>query len=216
MAIKTIKWFGLVTFAVGALVLAAPAAHAQSSGNVSPNGTLTASSNGAPFNNILQLTPATDGFNFSDGSAAFVSGAPITISGNNFPGFYAAYLFTLSTAVTEAATITLNNGGVGNLSTRIYSWGGSFLNGSSVSGAGQTSYQSWTTPFGAGSYSYIASSLLPSGSYVLEIRGTTAGNFGGSVSVTSVPEPESFALLALGLGLVGFFARKRKAAAALA
>jgi hypothetical protein len=42
------------------------------------------------------------------------------------------------------------------------------------------------------------------------IGGSTVG-FTGSISVTAVPEPETYALLLAGLGVVGFVARRRSA-----
>ncbi len=42
------------------------------------------------------------------------------------------------------------------------------------------------------------------------VGGSTVG-FTGSVSVTAVPEPETYALLLAGLGVVGFVARRRQA-----
>jgi hypothetical protein len=55
-------------------------------------------------------------------------------------------------------------------------------------------------------------SLAP-GKYVFATYGTAAGSYGGtylaSLTVTAVPEPESYAMLLAGLGLMGFVARRR-------
>jgi len=56
---------------------------------------------------------------------------------------------------------------------------------------------------------------LGAGSYYYEITGTATGSQGGFYSITStvaaVPEPESYALLLAGLGVVGSLYRRRKA-----
>jgi hypothetical protein len=56
---------------------------------------------------------------------------------------------------------------------------------------------------------------LGAGSYYYEITGNATGSQGGFYSITStvaaVPEPESYALLLAGLGVVGSLYRRRKA-----
>ena len=49
--------------------------------------------------------------------------------------------------------------------------------------------------------------------YAFRIHGTTlgtGGSYGGTISVTSVPEPESYALFLAGLGVMGAIARRRR------
>ncbi|MGB4812974.1 MAG: FxDxF family PEP-CTERM protein [Methylophilaceae bacterium] len=53
---------------------------------------------------------------------------------------------------------------------------------------------------GAGSYQVVFKSLLGS-----------TGSFTGGISVAAVPEPETYALMLAGLGLIGFSARRRQA-----
>lgn len=52
------------------------------------------------------------------------------------------------------------------------------------------------------------------GSYYLSVFGVTTGLYGGGysggISVTPVPEPETFAMLLAGLGVMGAIARRRK------
>jgi hypothetical protein len=54
---------------------------------------------------------------------------------------------------------------------------------------------------------------LSSGSYHLNVSGnavgTSGGKYQGAITVTPVPEPESYAMLLAGLGLMGAIARRR-------
>ncbi len=50
------------------------------------------------------------------------------------------------------------------------------------------------------------------GNYYLLISGTTTGGtYNGNISLSPVPEPESYAMMLAGLGLMGFVARRRSA-----
>jgi hypothetical protein len=55
---------------------------------------------------------------------------------------------------------------------------------------------------------------LSAGSYYVQISGTALGNgaskYTADLSVSPVPEPESYAMMLAGLGLVGFAARRTK------
>lgn len=91
----------------------------------------------------------------------------------------------------------------------------------SLSGSGLASTLVDTTP-----YTFSFSNLL-AGTYSLIVKGTvtsqsglfSTGGYGGTlVTLKSdiaapVPEPEAIAMMALGLGFVGFVARRRKNAA---
>jgi len=62
--------------------------------------------------------------------------------------------------------------------------------------------------------SMFSFSGLSAGSYALNVlgfaTGTSGGIYGGSFVATTVPEPETYALLLAGLGIVGFVAARRK------
>ena len=50
---------------------------------------------------------------------------------------------------------------------------------------------------------------LSAGSYFLTYVGVGTGSYGGTLEVTAVPEPETYALMLAGLGMVGFMAARR-------
>lgn len=83
---------------------------------------------------------------------------------------------------------------------------GSTIAGVNETGPGPHPTDSWSlSAFG-----------LTSGIYALKVDGKVVGNgggaFGGDLSIAPVPEPETYGMLLAGLGLVGFMARRRKAA----
>ncbi|MBP6899127.1 MAG: PEP-CTERM sorting domain-containing protein [Burkholderiaceae bacterium] len=71
--------------------------------------------------------------------------------------------------------------------------------------------------FGSGEYiSTQTPGAFTPGSYFFEVTGAGAGTSGGrfaytASAVSAVPEPETYALLFAGLGVVGFVARRRRA-----
>ena len=62
----------------------------------------------------------------------------------------------------------------------------------------------------------LSADSLAAGSYYLQVSGSmmsnTSGSFGGSMMLNPVPEPETYGMMLAGLGVVGFLARRRKAA----
>ncbi|MCV2352883.1 FxDxF family PEP-CTERM protein [Paucibacter sp. B2R-40] len=176
--------------------------------DVFANGTLSASSSTTTIVNQLKTSASgATGFNFSGATGSFDPHA----SANNY--FYAAYVIQTTTAIAESIATTLNNSntGVSELSERIYAFNGTFL-GDRV--AGPAIVQKWSDniSLGGASISVIAPTHLTSGQYVLEIRGRTAGNFGGSVAISPVPEPQTYMLMLAGLGLLGLCARRQSKA----
>lgn len=166
---------------------------------VSGNGKLVRSTAAVPVNN--RLTSAPSSFSFSDALGG-------TISPRGF--VYADYLITVSSSTAQSISTTLTNfGGVTDLSERIYAYGGSFL-GDSAAPAG--ALQSWGTnyPLPGANVSIVGPTYLAAGQYVIGLRGTSTGTFGGILSILPVPEPDGFALCLVGFGLLGFAAYRRQ------
>ena len=185
-------------------------AQAQAQSNVSTvvvpaNGMLMASSALDTVNNLL--APGAAGFNFSGASGSF----------SLFPDaggdYYSDYLLSVSQPVSlQVTTETQDNfSGVAGFSERLYAYAGSFLNGVALPAA-LTAQVSDITALGL-TVSSLAAQSLAAGSYVLEVSGTSPGNYGASVAVTPlpVPEPSSLLLLLAGLaGLAGAVWRQRR------
>jgi PEP-CTERM motif len=108
--------------------------------------------------------------------------------------FFKEYDFTLSGTYSLTATFA-SSGVVGSFGiyksddTPIYSWG--------VGGPAFTT--SSTFSLDAGSYYYAVTGFGKTGGYILS-----------SSAVAAVPEPETYAMLAAGLGIVGFIASRRR------
>lgn len=183
---------------------------------VNDGGNLTATATPtSPVTNDLSKINTTSGFNFSG-----VTGT----SSSKIGGFYYTdYVMSILAGSAESVVIALkNSSGVQNLSERIYSYNtnvgvnGFLRDGKSAGSATVLQIESSNFSFGDVAISTIGPINLSSGLYVVEVRGTTAGNFGGGLSlapVSSVPEPQTYALLLVGLVLIGVLRLRRKSQA---
>ncbi|PTQ80123.1 FxDxF family PEP-CTERM protein [Nitrosomonas ureae] len=95
------------------------------------------------------------------------------------------------------------------------------INGSSLQLWKETSADgNYTNDTSLGSFAFDSSSVgmdfgnLGPGNYYYEVTGTVLGLKGGSYTVDSyispVPEPETYAMLLAGLGMIGFSVRRRR------
>jgi hypothetical protein len=88
---------------------------------------------------------------------------------------------------------------------------------SEVKGAKLVSSSVTSPPFATGDFVITtiggdAAGLSRTASYTLVISGTSnaASAYYGAISLSPVPEPETYALMSAGLGLMGFMMRRRK------
>ena len=151
----------------------------------------------------------------------FAPGLTVDI-GNSFDAvasgstFIDHYTFTLGGAglsVGSAISITLDFPGVADFSldpfnAGMYTGGGTLLGIASVVG-GEVG------PPGSPIRHVLLVSALAAGDYDFRVQGLVAGADGGSYGgtlqvITAVPEPEVYAMLAAGLGLMGWVGRRRK------
>jgi hypothetical protein len=157
--------------------------------------------------------PVSDFFGNNLGKASGTLGAPAD------PGFtfYDDYVFTVANSTVDAASFVLNEGStlaINDLQMRLYSTSGNTLPVLGNLPAGLEA--SWSNPISTnGSTSNLTATMLTAGTYVLEVRGDVTGQAGGSyaglIDLQPVPLPAALPLLLSGLGLLGGFARKRRA-----
>ncbi|NRR31595.1 PEP-CTERM sorting domain-containing protein [Oxalobacteraceae bacterium] len=133
-------------------------------------------------------------------------------AGNNF--FIDNYTFTLTASNDLSALMTSL---IAAPNTGLTITGFNLLSGANVVLAGHQD----TTNFSVLDQAWaFDSGLLPlaAGNYTLQVSGYVAnaegGSYSGNIAIAAVPEPEAFALLLAGLGIVGFAARRRKLAVA--
>lgn len=162
----------------------------------------------------------TETFSAPTGSTA-IAGSNIydgnTNTNTGSAGFIDDYLFTISAASADAVTATISNGSafdIGNLFVTLYSLsanpGGLVL----TQPAGTVYYGDVSTVGGATSV-ILNNVMLPDGSYVLQVSGTSSGTYGGSytgsLELTPVPLPASFPLLLAGLlGIAGVMLQRSR------
>jgi len=129
------------------------------------------------------------------------------------------FVFTLAPGASFssiAATLDLGSLlGISDLQARLYLGSGPFVPGSTPL------EQAWSSPVSAGpgvngSVVVINPIALAANTYTLEVRGNVVGSAGGAYSGTlnfatlPVPEPETYALMLAGLGMLGWVASRRR------
>ena len=133
--------------------------------------------------------------------------------------FWDDYIFTIPNGSANSVTSSINLDsilGLSNLQTRLYT-GSAHQTAAVVPG---TLMSAWGTTVNFSPTVGITTVVLNpitllAGTYTLQVRGTVTGTSGGSYAgvlnvAQPVPEPESYAMLMTGLGLMGFMGRRRK------
>lgn len=129
------------------------------------------------------------------------------------------YKFTLSGAYDSAASVTssfLKSGTIKDLLITSFN----IVQYDPLTSSVLHTYTGINTTGGTTDNWELSASGLTAGSYYVQVGGTVVGNGGGSygtdlaISMAPVPEPETYAMMLAGLGLVGFVARRKKAKAA--
>ena len=157
----------------------------------------------------------------SGASQAAPTQAPVNWFGHDpaeFATFYSAvghtfeheYLFNLGSSANALATAVSND--VANIFN---------INNGKVELFKSNGDNDFTNDLSIGSFSFDSTasnatfSSLNAGDYYYQVTGTVAGGYGGGYqlfsNVSPVPEPETYAMLLAGLGLIGFSMRGRKA-----
>jgi hypothetical protein len=163
--------------------------------------------------------PVPGSYTYAD---TFGAGSGVTpVSGTPY-GFFDDYLFTITGATADSITSTINLGNtlsISGLQVGLFS----YVNGQTLPVYGTTlppgsvQVDGWSTPINGngttGTVNVIPPTMLPSGSYVLEVLGTVSGSAGGSYSgvlnLAPVPLPAALPLLLSGLGALGLWGRRR-------
>jgi PEP-CTERM motif len=156
----------------------------------------------------LTVGPLPTSLNYGD---SFTSAATGTT-------FFDAYYFTIPAGSANSVTSSINLDsilGLTNLKARLYAG-----NGNDTTNSVASLIENWGTTVNfspsVGVTTVVLNPItLAAGSYTLQIKGTVSGAGGGSyagvLNITNpVPEPESYAMLLVGLGFMGFTARRRK------
>ena len=136
-------------------------------------------------------------------------------------------LYTFSTPVSSfgglAATSIVFESIYGVTVSRANVYVGAYTNVSQLMGASKVSAPTKTTSTGSDTATIItlatSATFLPSTTYTFQIGGTSIGNAGytgiialidGPKVLPAVPEPETYAMLLAGLGMMGMIARRRQ------
>jgi hypothetical protein len=175
-------------------------------------GSLAGMAQAAPIGNTPQVLDLTDGSGFfgdvfgaSNNGGTFADRFTFSVAGTGGPQNFDAIVSSISRTAATGLDIT-------NLS--LYRATG----GSGGGGGGDTLVSSGTSlQSGAIDVWTLTSNSLNAGDYYIQVSGNMVSNtsaaFGGAVMLAPVPEPETYGTMLAGLGIVGYLARRRKAAA---
>lgn len=153
----------------------------------------------------------------NDGEGGFNAHFGNSFNGsNNGNTFVDKYLFSLSGTYDSAASVTssfLKSGTIKDLLITDFS----IVQYDPLSKSILHTYAGDNVTTGNTDHWELTATGLQSGSYYLQVGGTVLGNGGGSygsdltVSISAVPEPETYGMLLAGMGILGFVARRKKA-----
>lgn len=123
--------------------------------------------------------------------------------------FSDTWTFNLGSASTIAASLSNVEITFGSMTFGAISNFSALLNGSPIFGL--NSFSSSNPPLTVTTKVLSGSTFLPAGDFTLQVSGNagTGASYAGSIVAAAVPEPETYAMLLAGLGLMGAVARRR-------
>ena len=119
-------------------------------------------------------------------------------------------IFFTTSALSSLVTSAVDNTYSGGDLSKIQNFAGSILTPNGTTYVLGNPYDDGGSQGFSGEFTNV-----PAGLYKLTVSGTIGSSAGGytvSISTTPVPEPETYALLVAGLGLLGFVGARRKSA----
>jgi len=148
--------------------------------------------------------------------AAFAENQTITLTNNG--GFWTGGFSVSHTTGAFTDSITFNPAAIGYTSASIFTLG--FTQASNIDFSSAILYTSGNTtgiPLSLSSSlgGMFESGMLPptllAGPFRLDVSGISgqAGTYTGALNISPVPEAETYAMFGIGLGVIGFFARRR-------
>ena len=151
----------------------------------------------ATVGNTPQVLDLTDGSGFFGDTFA---------TGNNGNTFADRFTFSVGSPASNLNAISSSFGGVALTGLALYTDAGTLLP-TTGSWLQNDNFNVWT----------LATNQINAGNYYLQVNGNLTtdrpASFSGTVSLAApVPEPETYGMMLAGLGVLGYLARRRKAA----
>jgi hypothetical protein len=151
-------------------------------------------------------------YSYGDTQLLPASSTDGVITGSSYPAgyagasFYDAFVFTLTSSNGDAISSTIDlppNFQISGFEERLYSYTGT----APIIGPVSDAYNFWTMPTGSGgTAAVLPETVLPAGTYVLEVRGdvtgTTGGGYSGTFELQPVPLPPALTLALSGFALL--------------